>query len=379
MNGELELRDPELYPESLKEILKLVTINETPLVVGSSAYTIHKYPSDVDVFEKVRVDLPREEAAFFYRDQFRTMFERLIINRGDSYITDFKAGEDARFSELGTENEIIERLSRAKLLTRELLDTQGSYRFWEVLRQLRIIRWSSAEVLSGIKKLPGGLEIRFPDAVSSQAIVKLDIVVWISGRFQAVEVFYNLGYKGGEFFPLGSYVESLLQDIEKYSSPETYAPLKLVKRIWSLSRVTDCQDMLNALNPLLSSNVAALNPIRTDIETIDLIIRRPLPDYQIIRMFTEILGFHKRITNHLTGENYLRTHLLIDKTFHDWNTWHQTGKLDIDHIMSILNAVSDILRVEINKESASFLKMVDSLNIKCTNPRFQSLTGPKSH
>jgi len=369
MNSELHLleRDPELFPEPLKRVLDLITINETPTVVGSSAYLVHKYPSDVDVFEKVTVDLTKEEAAAFYWDQFKNIIQKLVVDSNDLFITDFKVGEDTRYAEGVT----IEDLQRENLLTKRISELAGTPYFKEALRQQRTLRWSPEEVLRGFKKLPGK-RITFVEAVSQPAIVKLDVATWISGRFQSVEVFYNLGYKEADFFPLGSYTESLLEDIEKYSSPEYYSPLKMAKRLWSLSRVTECQDLLQALNPLLGSDVAALNQINSDIETLNQIMRGSLPIYQVTRIFLEVLGFHKRITNHLKGESYLKIHLSIDRIFAYWVEWQRTSRLPAKEILEILREVSILLKSEIQVRSREFLERVEEMNIKCANPRFQN-------
>ena len=79
-NFGISMRDPESYPDKLKFVLDLITFNEIPRVVGSYAYTTHKYPSDVDVFERVIVNLNAEEAGVFYESQFKIIFEKLLIN-----------------------------------------------------------------------------------------------------------------------------------------------------------------------------------------------------------------------------------------------------------------------------------------------------------
>ena len=79
-NVDLTIRDIESYPDKLKFLLDLITFNEIPKVVGSYAYTTHKYPSDVDVFERVTVDLLADEAASFYESQFKIIFGKLLIN-----------------------------------------------------------------------------------------------------------------------------------------------------------------------------------------------------------------------------------------------------------------------------------------------------------
>src|SRR5690625_1658987 len=93
---EILIRNPQDYPESLKVTLDILTINETPTVVGSAAYLNHKYPSDVDVFERTTANLSRIDAISFYAKQFRNIMEKIIVSPKIFYM-DFKVGRDYRY------------------------------------------------------------------------------------------------------------------------------------------------------------------------------------------------------------------------------------------------------------------------------------------
>lgn len=144
------------------------------------------------------------------------------------------------------------------------------------------LRWKAKQIIDGFYILPNGNKIMLVDALEQEEITKLDVISYIMGKFLSIEVFYNLRYLDEEtntekdFYPLGSYTKSLLNDVAKYSSKELYAPLKVAKRLWSLSRITDCSDLFNLLDPLMSSNAAALNQIKADIEVINDVILIPL-------------------------------------------------------------------------------------------------------
>lgn len=401
---EVLVRDPNEFPEELKVALDIVTINESPRVVGSAAFLQHRYPSDVDVFEKVTVRLPREAALGFYADQFKNIMEKILVEP-EIYYMDFKAGQDVRFDLVppGTvieRREMTDHLYDQGLLTFE--ETVYFYQaaddpetFREALRGKRVLRWTPEEVIAGRKELPGGTFILLRDALAHPSVVKLDVVSWVLLRFQSIEVFYNLLYidpiEGPvEFYPLGSYRESLLEDVQRYSSRMYYNPLKLAKRLWSLSRVAECSSLVAAINPLLSSHAAALNQINSDCELLINFVHRSIEQQKggpltkvdakwssktVRRLFLEMLGFHKRITNHLTGEAYQTVHQIIDGFFDLWVEWQVSGRLDREGIVRRLEAIRRILRDEIYKQSHEFLRRLDEMGISCPISRSREITG----
>ena len=335
-------RDPEHFPDELKFLLDLITINEVPKVVGSYAYKNHRYPSDVDVFERVTVKLNKENSAEFYANSFRNIFQKLTLCQ-QFYINDFKAGKN-------------------------LLDEP--------------IRWTRSEVLEGYKS---GLLLK--EALMQEAVVKLDVIAWISGKFQSVEVFYSLRFFDEingtfkEFYPMKDYVKSLTDDINKYASKEYYNPLKVIKRLWSLSRIKNCNDLVFAIDPLLSSDTAALNQLKSDIEVlIDLNLQiytriknqinligpaeseRTLRYYDSInKMFLQILSINKRLSNH----THIEAISLTDQIFKYWVNYSKIGLLDFQFIENQLKKLVTELQDKINTESEKYLQMVESMNIKC--------------
>ncbi|HLX52883.1 MAG TPA: hypothetical protein VKR58_03025, partial [Aquella sp.] len=224
------LRDPDGFPTELKFLLDIITINEIPKVVGSYAYANHRYPSDVDVFDQVTLRLNKKQAAEEYTRLFKNIFQKLLILSNDVYINDFKTGE----------------------------------------HDGKPIRWTVTQILNGYQILGNLKVMKLETALSMEAVTKLDIIAYIGGKYQSIEVFYNLRYTENEeqldFYPLGSYAKSLLEDVEKYSSKEFYAPLKVAKRLWSLSRVTACEELFEAIDPLMRSEAAALNQVKSDLE-----------------------------------------------------------------------------------------------------------------
>lgn len=386
----MESRNPEDYPDRLKFILDELTMNETPKVVGSTAFLVHKFPSDVDVFESTMMRVDRETALEFYQNAFQNIIQKILVDV-DLFYLDFKAGEDVRFNqEDQTQTEMIERLLRENLISRQEADQLIKMyldEFEEALRQKRVLRWSPEEILEGKKSLPCYKTITLKEALSQPAVVKLDTAAWILGRYQSIEVFYSLQYDPGTgpiaFYPLGSYVHNLMEDVNKYSSIKYYSPLKLAKRLWSLARVINCQELMDELGPLFSSDSAALNQIQSDAELlIDLLSLKDeksslshydseLREKNIREVFMELLGFEKRIINHLSLFQYKRAKPLLSQFFQYWVHWINTRELSREPIILLLEKIRELLMEEILGKSEVFLKDVTAI---CRRPELNIST-----
>lgn len=378
----LSLRDPQEYTESLKEVLKQITMNETAKVVGSAAYKVHKYPSDIDVFEQVTANMSRDVALDFYVDQFKNIAQRLQVNSHYFKFTDFKSGMDRRFDvklPKVTSKEYLQHLtvelankySLPKNIAVDLFQaTESLNEFKDRLKKYRDLHWTLEEMVEGSKKLFDCSVITLREALNMDTVTKLDVVVWSSGRFLSVEAFFHLRYinQQGEimvFHSLGNYIQGLREDIEKYSSEYYYSPLKIAKRMWSLSKVLDCENLLEALNPLFSSNTAALNQISSDAEILQLLLETNLTKKQIVELFSESLMFYKRASNHLEESVYPYFQWLINQVAPLYHYWRSTGVLCREEVYKLLQKVRDVLKPVIVKESAEYLKMVLESDITC--------------
>lgn len=349
------LRDPEHYPPELKHLLDIITINEVPKVVGSYAYTSHKYPSDVDVFERVTLNVSKQQAAVTYANHFKNIAQKLLIMSNNVFINDFKSGA-----------------------------FNGEP-----------LRWTAKQIIDGVYILPTGKKVQLTEALSQEEITKLDVIAYIGGKFQSVEVFYNLRFTeqppGSEvgveydFYPMGSYVKSLLNDVEKYASKELYTPLKLAKRLWSLSRITDCSDLFNLLDPLMSSNAASLNQIKSDIEVVkDLLfnIQFIVKNSKLLSLVVElnrgieytqnidlihlqILQLYKRLSNHMDAEKLRGVPALFDIIFNEWVEYSKSAQLNMQVIDDTLDLIVKLLKEQINTESEEYLQLVLNIGTFC--------------
>jgi hypothetical protein len=400
----LRVRSPEDYPGKLKRILDLITFNEVPKVVGSYAYLNHKYPSDVDVFDKVVLSLGPDEAAEFYAQKFKVIMETLLTSHPNIFIMDFKMGEDPSLRDLYDDFD-TKNLSTKAILTKVLEEDQVKSIYSddnpkEALRGYLILRWTPEEVLLGVKKLSRGRSLSIIDAIKQPAISKLDVVTYISDRYMSVEVVYNLGYTEGtegtgdlkevSFYPLGDYAESIIKDIDKYgdSTSKIYAPLKVAKRLWSLSRIANCGSLFDALAPLIESDAAALNQIKSDLEIIsDIINLEPLTfSYLKVlnkaaeiyklhgklayvdvleRVTVEILHCSKRMSNHMSYEKYRDLNPSFEVIFNEWALFKATGVYNVKLVTKVLEDLGNILKKEISIQASDYLSTVVQFRSAC--------------
>lgn len=364
-------RDLKDLPDNLQAGIDEVTINENPRLVGSIAFLEHKYPSDVDIFERVYCPGTLDQAVEYYTGHFKSIMEKILVDNR-LHFSDFKTGIDDRFDfDLATTTS-SERIQMAKELLRDGLITKQEYTsanpssledFTEFMRLHKVLRWTPDEVLHGYKPLPGDRTIKFSDAIIQPTLVKLDVIIWSMGRYVTIEVLYDLYYQRDgnyvELYPLGNYVSNLINDIHFYSRPNNYNPLKVAKRLWSLSLVTGCTDFIAALNPLLRSDVAALNQVNVDIETLLLLMANSHLRAEDRKNITlELLGFRKRLSNHLD----LNTYLQLNLDFADSEP--RTLELELEDL-------SDFLTQEVIARSQKFFEHLARLNLTCDNPQFK--------
>ncbi len=411
MNSIVQVRNPELYPETLKRVLDVITIRDSDSkVVGSTAYTNHRYPSDVDVFEQTLFYGSFDSATEFYSERFRDIIRKVIVDK-ICLFSDFKAGKDLVF-EISEDTppekrrDHIRYLYRSGYLDRDsaqnLLDVSDDDDFFDLIREHLVLHWTLDEVLAREKLLPGGRKITLTEALKIPTVTKLDVISWINGRYQPVEVFYNLQYTQNgnivSLFPLNSYTSSLLADIELYGSARRYQPLKLMKRIWILSRLTNCYSVLQALDPILQSDAAAYNQIVSDIETIWYLLDLPsatvvrtriggnlilmesppigknsaveplkwLSIDDINRIYLEILGFGKRW---ISVANQFDQDLQV--VYSDWLSFQQGAELNRNLLRSYLEKWDSFLSTEVRRLSEEFYRRFLQMNITCENPVFK--------
>jgi len=205
-----------------------------------------------------------------------------------------------------------------------------------IFREHTVLRWNEKEILAGKKILPGNVIMPLSKALRHKTFVKIDIITLINGKFLEVTNFFMFilipqkesikiekeiqetieiikpGLTATKFS--GPYIlknidlknfsnekkieglkRGLLPEIEKwYYSNMYYSPLKSVKRMYSLAAQEGNDEILRATIPILQSNASMLYQIKSEIDSILLILNRKsnppmkIIDNQIDEMCTRI-------------------------------------------------------------------------------------------
>lgn len=365
------------YPEALRTTVDLLGMSDHPQVVGSFKYEQHQYPSDVDCFDTFTVALPRAEAVKYYMRRLQNIVEILVISPKIIF-RDFKAGLDTRYvpaseAEVWTlqqrqaylETHAFTPAERAEL-TQSL---NNAYDFAQAIRPFYILHWTAFEVLAGIKTVRGRT-VTLEQALNIETPIKLDTVTWALDRFVSVEILYDLKYVDQgqtlSLAPLSPQAESLIGDIERYSHPSNYRPLKVLKRLWVLSRIKDCTQILEQINPILGSDTAALNQVTSDIDTILFLLDNSadLDPTAIGMIYTEILSFARRLGTH-GGLDEPTLEFLSVTAFQLWRDYRTNRRLHATTIKKWLNGLSDRLGDVIGMTSTQFYDTIVNSGLVC--------------
>lgn len=336
------LRSPDSYTFSLNKVLEVVTIQKGTLPVGSFKYNIHKYPGDVDIFEKVDTCCSLKDAKEKVAMEIQQMIKRIRASQ-DIYLGDFKAGKDERFeinigkwSEITTENpeptlsnynvkaikREVQELRDEKLISLDefnqfqtLIVDNPTFDEWQdlsdALRDHTVLRWTSSDLIQGFITLPGAVKLSLEDAIAQKTLVKVDVWARINGRYMEVTNFFMLtasDNKGKKLIQLTQelpdYGKSIARDVIFYSSPDHKKTLKALKRLWSLALFRDDFALAARISPLFSSRAAALHQINGEAEVLAMMLRK-LPDPPLAQIMEQIDSFKPRIDqlNELSEKN----------------------------------------------------------------------------
>lgn len=356
----LEPRTLQQFPPELQHAVQLLALNDVARPVGSGAFTVHLYPSDLDLFERAYGCCGPEDSAEYFATRLQTNARRIALEVGQVYFVELKAGIDTRFQppSLGHKDHVdiysiepatiqqfdpvalmqwVDRMQRIGLLSDAEYDevtslttearhgTDGAWqKLYDWFRAKWILRWSLKEVLDGFKPLPkdstmpansGIPGMLLKDAILQGTLVKMDLLTFSQNRLVAAEAVYDLrAFRSPEqrqagtpppqqlTVALGDYATNLRRDVIMYSSSEHFNPLKVAKRIWALAVQEKYSPLIGALSTLFRSDVAAANQVLSDAKELQKAMRQQLqiPVYKLVSC---VLTFPKRLANHVAPES----------------------------------------------------------------------------
>jgi len=396
----LQKRDPDLFLESMKMTLNLISMQENVIPVGSAAYSSQTYPGDVDLFEIVRLDKNKQEAMQAFADEIKKIAQQIQLSN-TVFFSDFKAGFDQRLNiDIGssasfgaftgydgpTVRAAINALVNQTLLTSQegnallaLAVDSPTFTQWSALkediRQLYTLRWTLDELIAQQKTLRGNVLLNLADALDNTA-VKLDVVapVTING-YTEVSDFYSLRYtdNGQEVeltSPLGDYAEGIRNDILTYSNAILGRnSLKAAKRMWAFAVNQQDYALVLKLTTLLQGDAAALNQVLSQADAIALIMSvKPVIFCPAgVALASQIEGFEKRVTLHsdlVAGD----LNAIFDPVYDAITTNCPKDNPTIDEVVldtpsriaitTALSSLSTLVKPIIEQKAAAFLTSV---------------------
>lgn len=285
--------------------IKLISINKDNFIpFGSWTYKSQLYPGDVDLMEASEKCCDRDTAVKYFVKEIQKIVKN-VLNERLIYLGDVKAGIDKRFNiDIGNiiydsnikiigynPNNIkshLNQLYQSSLLNQDeykyaldLIQNNISVIDYEklsdFLRSKWLLRWNATELLNGYKILIGNKKYSLADAIQDNTMTKIDIWGNINNRFVEITNVYMLYYvnKEGERVllnfenDLSLMIQKLHEEAMKFLySPTYFNPFKMVKRIWSISRITKRYDIIKILTPFMQSDLGRLSQLKSEIETI---------------------------------------------------------------------------------------------------------------
>jgi len=298
----LEKRSPISLLPSVRKAIDLITLDpEHPAeIVGSYKYIIHENPVDIDLFENCSYEAASLVPILKHIvELFKDMASRLMVAK-DTYLADFKAGEDSRFfcPYMGTYEILKGYKDYDPERVREWIDALGSLlsveekkemleavedhptyfqyiRLEDLIRSKRVVRWTLRELFKGQKKLAGNLIYTLEEAIQSHTVMKIDIWTWIKNGYVEVTNWFRLRFrqKGTKKWddltqPLPLYEESIRKGVRDYFDPRLEKNMKMAKRIWLYAVYKNDYQLMKLLYPLFRSDASRLGQLRGEIEVL---------------------------------------------------------------------------------------------------------------
>ena len=296
------------YIEPVKKTFKLFSYNpDNVFLYGSYSYKDMKYPGDIDTLEEVSEKSGKDIINHFVK-KFQNIIKNIIHTKG-FYLGDVKAGFDNVFRIPIGELKVIrnsEKLigynpklikSKLSLLYKNRLLNNDDYHkilkmvtskidryhwdeLYNTLRNHWILRWDASELLKGYKILSGNRKFTLEDAFKQESLIKIDVWANIYGKYIEITNLFVFAEKlpNGKLKFLninwGPMEQGLKQQIRTLKSEYKFNPFKMTKRLWVLAtRVFNDAKMAKITETLLNSDVGILYMVKSEIETIILMLK----------------------------------------------------------------------------------------------------------
>jgi hypothetical protein len=215
------------------------------------------------------------------------------------------------------------------------------------------LHWTKQQIMDGFNG-----ELALSDACFIKDVIKLDIIAPYNERYLEMSTFFVLKslneYINVESNYFESFRRSLLEDIAHYQESK---PFKAIKRVWSLARLGNDNQILDLLHELIRSNIALIAQINADVETLILLVEHS-SNYNLDFVLAELDGFRERLSPILDiSIDVEKVNLMIDNIkllFNFAESANESGK----NIIGSLTRLHNYLLKVINKETLEYLTSI---------------------
>lgn len=363
--------DDEVNKPIMKGIETISKNIDNIVPFGSWTYKSQLYPGDIDLIELEQHCCDIKEATKKFVKDTKKIVKKIKKSRG-YYLGDIKAGIDISYlidiGEIGYDREgratiknynpeyIKHQIEKKLVLTKiipektliELLRliknevNQEEYeKLYTYLRDKWLLRWSEQEILKGNKQLDGKRKITLGQAINMPTMTKIDMWTNINGtfiEFSNVLTYFLVDKQGNKRLlnfqnDIRNLVNDLKYEVQKYAfSEKDFRPYKMLKRMWSIARMTKDEKMLSIITPLMQTDLGRLSQMSSEMETLINILEKvktpPIPtimkqldnykwklgnvfevDINTKKMIDEIKEMMKHNKNRKADKEYLKENL----------------------------------------------------------------------
>ena len=312
--GALTTKRTSEFSQNVQDVFNLLSISRKYKVIGSGALQEIKYSADYDLNELFKDEISDKKSAL---DRLYKVFKDKFIEtkeNQDTWITDFKCGEDSDGEPL---------------------------------------RWSYEDMMRGYKRMENGRLISFQECLLMKSTLKLDIIALVEGRFVEFSDNYFIKLdKDANFFPHDMEKDHLLNSIKRdysfqmFSASNYFKGLKRAFAYYKLEAEGKNESKIDKLLEFFNSETGLLYKIRSELETIQAVLEQTFRKPKLEQIYTNL----KLVLEQIKGQPAIRSHIE--------NAMKQrTPKA----ISQYLEKASDLLFDEINKSSLRFVSQNKNL------------------
>lgn len=216
----------------IKDVIKLLSLNNEIILIGSNANKKTKYQTDYDLQEEIKINNIYDYEIYYQK--IKNIF-KFVKNSNEIIITDMKSGN---FNTLP-------------------------------------IRWKYDEIIKGFKNIDIK-KIKFVDTLQNEnTTTKIDLIVFIDNIF--IEFSCNY-YFSTIFKEKHEILKSLLLDVKKYYHEEKY--IKMIKRLMSYRMINNENN--NDFEEFLNNDIGKLYQLNHNINVYLFIIDKYKNDFKSI-------------------------------------------------------------------------------------------------